>query len=383
MAFDAAGHRLPHHLRGRALTTGDAPRPRREWLDWARGLAVVLMVLAHVVDAWTRGADRDRTAFYWATFFGGLAAPAFLFLAGLGSALSGASKLSRGGSRSEVTRLLVWRGVTIFGLAFAFRVQAFILGLGHPVDLLKVDILNVMGPSLVVAAIVWGLGAGPVTRVLMASMATMAVAFTSPLVRAASWIEALPAPMQWYLRPTPGHTNFTLLPWAAFVTAGLAVGVALAAVRSDAGEQRLQAALGALAVGGVAAAWWASFQPSIYAPGVSTFWGPSPTFFFIRLGIVTAFLPLCWLLRRAMPARVASLLATLGASSLFVYWVHVELVYGGIAILIKRHLPFELTLVATAVVAYGMARLVPVAKAWVARRDERPVLARQLVARLL
>ena len=134
---------------------------------------------------------------------------------------------------------------------------------------------------------------------------------------------------------------------------------------------------------GVLGAWWASFQPSIYAPGVSTFWGPSPTFFFIRLGIVTAFLPLCWMLRRAMPARVAALLGTLGASSLFVYWVHVELVYGGVAILIKRHLPFELTLVATAAVAWGMARLVPVAKAWVARRDERPVLARQLVARLL
>lgn len=341
------------------------------------------MVLAHVVDAWTRGADRDRTAFYWATFFGGLAAPAFLFLAGLGSALSGASKLSRGAARGDVTRLLVRRGVTIFGLAFAFRLQAFILGLGHPVDLLKVDILNVMGPSLVAAALVWGLGRAPASRVMAACMATVAVAFVSPLVRAASWIDGLPAPLQWYLRPTPGHTNFTLLPWAAFVTAGLAVGVALAAVRGDADERRLHATLAVLSIGGTAAAWWASFQPSIYAAGVSTFWGPSPAFFFIRLGIVTAFLPVCWLLRHAMPARAASLLATLGASSLFVYWVHVELVYGGIAILIKRHVPFELTLVATAAVAYGMARLVPVARAWVARRDDRPVLARQLVARLL
>lgn len=341
------------------------------------------MVLAHVVDAWTRGADRDRTAFYWATFFGGLAAPAFLFLAGLGSGLSGASKLARGGSRSQVARDLAWRGLTIFGLAFVFRLQAFVLGLGRPVDLLKVDILNVMGPSLVVAAAFWGLGGSAVTRVVGAALGTVVIAFASPLVRAAAWIDALPAPLQWYLRPTPGHTNFTLLPWAAFVTAGLATGVALATVRGDAGERRLQGALGLLAIGGVLGAWWASFQPSIYAPGVSTFWGPSPTFFFIRLGIVTAFLPLCWMLRRAMPARVAALLGTLGASSLFVYWVHVELVYGGVAILIKRHLPFELTLVATAAVAWGMARLVPVAKAWVARRDERPVLARQLVARLL
>lgn len=341
------------------------------------------MVLAHVVDAWTRGADRDRTAFYWATFFGGLAAPAFLFLAGLGTALSGASRAARGASRLEVTRQLAWRGLTIFGLAFVFRLQAFVLGLGHLVDLLKVDILNVMGPSIVVAAGLWGLGTGAATRVATAAAGTLILAFAAPLVRAAAWIDTLPAPLQWYFRPTPGHTNFTLVPWAAFVTAGLATGVALAAVREQATERRLQAALAVLAVGGAGTAYWASFQPSIYAPGVSTFWGPSPTFFFIRLGIVTAFLPLCWAMRRAMPVRAGALLATLGASSLFVYWVHVELVYGGVAILIKRHVPFELTLAGTAAVAYGMARLVPAARAWVARRDERPVLARQLVARLL
>lgn len=340
------------------------------------------MVLAHVVDAWTRGADRDRTAFYWATFCGGLAAPAFLFLAGLGTGLSGASKLARGASQAATTRALAWRGLTIFGLAFVFRLQALVLGLGRPVDLLKVDILNVMGPALIVAAVVWGLGRGAVSRVVLAAAVTGALAFVAPVVRAATWIDWLPAPLQWYLRPAAAHTNFTLLPWAAFVTAGLAVGVALAA-SSPSAERRLQAGLAALAIGGAGVAYWASFQPSIYAPGVSTFWGPSPTFFFIRLGIVTAFLPLCWTLRHAMPAAVGSLLATLGASSLFVYWVHVELVYGGVAILIKRHVPLELALVATAGIAYGMARLVPVARAWVARRDERPVLARQLVARLL
>mgnify|MGYP007029158700 CR=1 FL=1 len=32
-------------------------------------------------------------------------------------------------------------------------------------------------------------------------------------------------------------------------------------------------------------------------------------------------------------------LTTLGAASLFVYWVHVELVYGGVAIPIKHRLP--------------------------------------------
>lgn len=341
------------------------------------------MVLAHVVDAWTREADRDRAAYYWATFFGGLAAPSFLFLAGLGTALSGASKEARGAGRRAITAALVRRGLTIFGLAFVFRAQAFVLGLGRPVDLLKVDILNVMGPALVLAAVLWGLARRAGGRIAGAAAATVVLAFIAPLARTAGWVDMLPAPVQWYWRPTPGHTNFTLLPWAAFVTAGLAAGVALTRAGTAARERRLQVAFAVLAALGVAGAYWASFQPSIYPPGRSSFWGASPTFFFIRLGLVLALLPLCWSLRGAMPVTIGRVLATLGAASLFVYWVHVELVYGGVAILIKHRLPLEVTLAATVGVAAGMARLVPVARRWVAAPAGRTEPVRRLVARLL
>lgn len=341
------------------------------------------MVLTHIVDAWTHEADRDRTAFYWAMFLGGLAGPAFLYLAGLGTALSGAAKLARGIPRGEVCRGLVMRGLTIFGLAFMFRFQGFVLGLGSPVDLLKVDVLNVMGPALVVAALLWGAASTATGRVLLASGATLALAMIAPLVRTAAWVDAWPAPLQWYLRPTPGHTNFTLVPWAGFVWAGLAAGVALATVRDARGERRLQLALGALAVAGAAGAYWASLQPTIYPSGRSTFWGASPTFFFVRLGLVTALLPACWALRGVMPARLGAGLATLGAASLFVYWVHVELVYGGIAILIKRRVPLELTLVAAVLAIYGLTRLVPWARTWVATPGRTPAPVRRLVAKLL
>ncbi len=341
------------------------------------------MVLAHVVDAWTEDADRTRTAFYRVTFLGGLAAPGFLFLAGLGTAFSGASQRRRGLTLAAARWALVRRGLIIFGLAFAFRLQAFILGLGRPIDLLKVDVLNVMGVALVGAALLWSLADDDRVRVWLAVAVTAALAFAAPLVRAAVWIDALPGPVQWYLRPSPGHTNFTLLPWAGFVTAGLGVGVALAAARHEREERRLQLVLAALAVAGIGLAYWGSLQPSIYAPGRSTFWGPSPAFFGIRLGIVAAFLPLCWSLRTVMPAALGASLATLGAASLFVYWVHVELVYGGLAILIHRRIPLELTLVAVVMVAWGMVRLVPWARRWVAAPAGRPEPVRQLVARLL
>ena len=46
LALDAAGHRV-HRPR---MTSSH----RRAYVDWARGIAVLLMIEAHTVDAWTR-----------------------------------------------------------------------------------------------------------------------------------------------------------------------------------------------------------------------------------------------------------------------------------------------------------------------------------------
>lgn len=341
------------------------------------------MVLAHVIDAWTRDADRDRTAFHRATFVGGLAAPAFLFLAGVGSALSASAHRRRGLGRGAIAGVLIKRGLLIFSLAFAFRVQSLVLGLGRPIDLLKVDILNVMGPALVAVALVWSGARTDPGRAVLAVTATLVLAFVAPPVVASRAVDTLPVPLVWYLRPTAGHTNFTLLPWVAFATAGLGLGLAIAALEEPKQHHRVLAAAGTLGVVIVAAAHWASLQPTIYPAGMSTYWGPSPAFFFVRLGLIVLLLPLCWMLRAMMPAALGAPLATLGAASLFAYWVHVELVYGGVAILIKRRVPFELALVATVLGAYALARLVPVARRWVAAPSGRPELVRRLVARLL
>ena len=58
---------------------------RRAYIDWARGIAVLLMIEAHTIDAWTRlQPDRPTdVAFRDATVLGGFAAPLFLWLAGL------------------------------------------------------------------------------------------------------------------------------------------------------------------------------------------------------------------------------------------------------------------------------------------------------------
>ena len=55
--------------------------------------------------------------------------------------------------------------------------------------------------------------------------AAAAISLLTPIVRATPLLAWLPDPIEWYFRPTPGPTNFTLFPWAGFVFAGAAVGV--------------------------------------------------------------------------------------------------------------------------------------------------------------
>src|SRR5205814_8716167 len=129
---------------------------RRPYIDVARALAVLLMIEAHTVDAWTRDGDRMSIAFRNARILGGFAAPLFLWLAGQSVAFSAVSVVRRTASRREAVETICRRGLEIFILAFLFRIQAFVLSPGSELlTLFRVDILNIMGPAIVVVGLVW------------------------------------------------------------------------------------------------------------------------------------------------------------------------------------------------------------------------------------
>ena len=73
---------------------------RKLYIDWLRGVAVLLMINWHVVDAWTRDDARSVSLFVPITYLAGWAAPLFLFLAGVAVALAGAAKVSKGTTRA-------------------------------------------------------------------------------------------------------------------------------------------------------------------------------------------------------------------------------------------------------------------------------------------
>ena len=308
------------------------------------------MVEAHVVDAWTIETAKTGTPYLWAVFIAGLAAPLFLFLAGVSTALAAGARAGKTDHRSAALGAIN-RGWLVFALAYLFRLQSQLLGWGPLVNFLKVDILNVMGLAIIMAGAFWSISASRSTRVIVFAIAAAAVAMSAPIVRESSWVIGLPDPIEAYIRPIPGWSTFALFPWAAFLFAGMLVGELISAVRDGGRDAFVQTGLAIAGCGCIAIAYWASFQPSIYP--VANFWTSSPTFFFIRLGICTAFVPIARLIGRA-PALVI----VLGRSSLFVYWVHVEMVYGVSGRPLRQTMPLALALTATAVLCVVLYKIV-------------------------
>ena len=309
---------------------------RRGYLDWARGLAVLIMIQAHVLDSWTRVDARGTWQYAWAMIVAGFGAPMFLFLAGVSLPLSAGSKLRRGGDARAAASAVTKRGLWILFLAFLFRVQSWVLGWGPPRTLLKVDILNVMGPSIAAAGVMWGAFRTARQRLAACAGTAILISLVTPIVKSTHLLHPIPDAVEAYIRPLGGATTFSFFPWAGFVFAGAVVGLLLDEARTQARESRLNTWFAVAGVALAGGAYAASFLPSPYAH--SEFWVGSPAFFAVRVGILTLILPCAYVWEQLVVRQSWSPMEQLGRSSLFIYWIHVELVYGLLSLRIHKTL---------------------------------------------
>lgn len=343
------------------------PPARRLYIDWLRGIAVLIMFAAHATDAWTRDADRTGAAFYWRDIISGFGAPLFLLLAGVAVAYSAAAKTRRGAADAAAAKQVANRGWQIFGIAFLFRLQMYVTSLFYRWrSLLKVDILNIMGPSIAGAAYLWGLGRTPALKLAALLAPVILIPVATPYIRAAAWPGVLPDPIESYIRPAGTYAAFTLFPWAAFVFAGAALGVVLERARDRAGESRRVWILTGLGAGLAAASYSLSFRPSPFPN--SYFWTTSPAYFFLRVGIMMAAFGAAWIWSETIWRGRWQPFVLLGQTSLFVYWVHVELVYGYFTKPIYHRLPLWGSCIGVVLLTTLMYYVARNARAWVERK---------------
>ena len=121
-----------------------------------RGLACLLMFQDHCYDSWLGGGARDTNFIRRSELGGTLPAPLFLFLAGISFALVTDRMRRKGASANEIAGTTIRRGAEILGFGLLFRLQEFLLGQPWApwTDLLRVDVLNTIGISMMLMGVV-------------------------------------------------------------------------------------------------------------------------------------------------------------------------------------------------------------------------------------
>src|SRR6202022_4534222 len=134
---------------------------RFAYFDWMRGLACALMFQTHCYDSWLKPEARQTRFFMWSQMGGMLPAPIFIFVAGIFRSLVIVGLGDNGSDRNSIAKQTILRGAQIFGLGLLFRVQEFVIGYRFVpwTDLLRVDVLNILGISIMLMGIfVWIIG---------------------------------------------------------------------------------------------------------------------------------------------------------------------------------------------------------------------------------
>src|SRR5437660_6822534 len=323
---------------------------RLAYIDWMRGLACLLMFQTHCYDSWLGGSARKTTFFMWSQLGGTLPAPLFLFLAGVSFALVVEKLRHKGLAPSQIARTTIRRGAEIFALALLFRLQEFLIAWRWAPwsDLLRVDVLNIIGVSMILMGIVcWAvLSRFPDSRHRLPLIgATAGVALAISLLTPPLWTtwrpDWLPWPIESYINGVhnlgkPQAWLFPVFPWAGFAFAGLALGFFLQSEWARAREGRVFLGMGA---GGLVlielSRWIDSMGWRIYP--VDDYWHTSPIFFLIRIGMLLGILAASYAWCRWGAAQWGfSPVSVFGQASLLVYWVHIEFVYGRVSILRKH-----------------------------------------------
>jgi uncharacterized membrane protein len=321
----------------------EATRSRLGYIDWMRGLACVLMFQTHCYDSWLGGAARETQFIKWSQLGGTLPAPLFLFLAGVSSALVTGKMREKGIPANIIAQKSIRRGAEIFALGLLFRLQEFLLGQPWApwTDLLRVDILNTIGVSMMLMGILCRATQKRISTIVGAVAAALAIAMLTPPLWTTWQPRWLPWPIESYINGVhtfkqPQPWLFPIFPWTAFAFAGLAVGFVLFSEWGRAKMTITVALLGAFGFALYRSALWVDSLPvRLYAE--YDFWHTSPLFFLARIGVLLMimFLVYAWCQWGAGQWKFSPIIQ-LGQTSLLVYWVHIEFVYGRFSILKKQ-----------------------------------------------
>jgi uncharacterized membrane protein len=336
-----------------------AKKPRLAFLDWTRGMAAIIMLQGHVFHSFARTDLREGGAYVISQFIGGIAPAIFLFLTGVTLAFLMDARERSGATSGQRLSASLKRAGFLAVLALLFRLQLWLFGQPHTAwtDILKVDILNCMALSIFAVSFLAVFTTAE--RARNGLVIGLAISIASPVV---SLIDPslMPEFVRMYLVPDTRY--FSFFPWAAFVAFGLSAGSILRLVTA---EQMHRVMLWCAIIGFgliLSAQYFSNLPYSLYSN--SDFWLNSPGLIFIKLGVILLLLSFTFLWTHHGASEGWSWVRQLGVTSLLVYWVHIELVYGRWFGYWKESLTYGQCAAAAAVLTAAMLALSTASTHW-------------------
>lgn len=368
---------------------------RHTFLDLFRALFVLLMVEGHLVRALLEDGSRSSGAFHIHEILHGITAPGFLFTSGFALAIASHRKRAALQSFSPALVRRLWRAAGLILLGYALHIPYWSLTKTLTTStaaewgsFISFGILQLIGTTILMIRLLFYTIRKEAVFLGILGGLFLAVVYLTPTIWDPEVTGSLPDVLRAALSGRTG-SPFPIFPFAGFLIAGTLVSWVFldqAGARGEQGFMRLLALTGVILT---AAGAGMSFM-SAPLLGETEFWYTSPSYFWIRLGILLFLMSSFWFFEHVLQ-RDSDLLrfrpgwaVTLGRESYFVYIVHLFLIFGWLLnpfMNVRAWLGGELTwfpaLVATACLTGILSVL---AWAWHLLKKDHPLIIQGLLS---
>lgn len=317
-------------------------KQRYLFIDLLRFIAVVFMIQGHTFEAMLDVKVRSHTLFFVHDFFHGFVAPMFLFASGVAFGIATFKKWEE---HTALTRHVARRfgkflGLLAIGYALHLPYLSFQKILYHATVsdltiLFQVDALHCIAVTLLLMQTAVFILRDEKKFALFAAVAGTIIIFISPVMWGTSFKNVLPL---WFASYLNGESSswFPLFPWSGFMM----YGTVFAWLFLNAKEHRQAMQLmQKLVVWGVVA-----FTLSLIAVNIPLqlypphdIWKANPLIIFARLGFVAVVTSGVFFAEHFVKIKSA-LPQLMGRESLFIYVIHLIIIYGSVVNLGLKHL---------------------------------------------
>lgn len=300
-----------------------APGERVRSLDLYRGAAVMLMIAAHVCDAFLSEAARAGPLWTAMNVLFGFVGPAFLVVSGAAIAIADDSQHSLRSARAARRRRRVRRLGLL--LALGYWVQIPVLSLRQlawnrrPEELARLfdsNILHVIAIGGTAIVAIDAFVRSPTARRAMVFVVALAIVIATPWLWHCDCAGALWLPVRAFVSPQPAST-FPLAPFVAYMLAGMVIAPLVRSARAG--------RVGAIGAAALALASLLDLAIGAVAPH-DDFWYGSIQHTLMRFAGVVIGLAASMLATRERTRL--TILERIGRASLAIYVIHLILVYG-------------------------------------------------------